>query len=129
MPSAIFQKPVARRYTEERRDQARRCQIFLMDSTVTYVYDSSQFKSKRSSFDCLYLLVMTSDFAARSECQVSYVIKNLGGENMFRLEKIHTANGAKPKSEKPEIAADVLGISFLAKLPGAEVHRVTLGGI
>lgn len=66
---------------------------------------------------------MTSDFAARSVCQVRYDIKNLGEENMVRLEKIHTANGGKPKSEKPEIAADVLGISFLAKLPGAEVHR------
>lgn len=66
---------------------------------------------------------MTSDFAARSVCQVTYVINILVEKTCLDLEKIHTANGAKPKSEKPEIAADVLGISFLAKLPGAEVHR------
>lgn len=50
-------------------------------------------------------------------------LKVLVEKTCLDLEKIHTANGAKPKSEKPEIAADVLGISFLAKLPGAEVHR------
>lgn len=50
-------------------------------------------------------------------------LKILVEKTCLDLEKIHTANGAKPKSEKLEIAADVLGISFLAKLPGAEVHR------
>ena len=44
---------------------------------------------------------------------------------MHFLEKICILQrfGAFPKSWCPEIAADVLGISFLAKLPGAEVHQ------
>ena len=50
-------------------------------------------------------------------------LKILVEKTYLDLEEIHRANGAKPKSEKTEIAADVLGISFLAKLPGAEVHR------
>ena len=90
-----------------------------MESTMTcHVYDSSH--SPPKDLFLISLLVMTSDLQARVSklCTGKFLVSCIS----WRKKSMYLQRfGAFPKSWCPEIAADVLGISFLAKLPGAEV--------
>ena len=116
---------MARIYTEERRDQARLCCIGMQVlSRISHGTIQEMVPWNPLTLFLISLLVMTSDLQARVSklCTGKFLVSCISWR-----KKILQRFGAFPKSWCPEIAADVLGISFLAKLPGAEVPPRGLG--